>query len=66
MRFLSRNAPTGNKDGEVNGKMSKKKSTLKALYTYIIFGGIYLLGAVIWFVISYFRNELDSPVTLFS
>lgn len=45
--------------------MRKKESTLKALYTYIIFGGIYLLGAVIWFVISYFRNELDSPVTLF-
>ncbi len=45
--------------------MSKKESTLKALYTYIIFGGIYLLGAVIWFAISYFRNELNSPVTLF-
>ena len=45
--------------------MSKKESTLKALYTYIILGGIYLSGAVIWFVISYLRNELDSPVTLF-
>jgi fatty acid desaturase len=48
----------------VNEKMSKKERTLKSLYTYIFFGGIYLLGAVIWFVISYFRRELDSPVTL--
>ncbi|WP_422447128.1 hypothetical protein [Thermoanaerobacterium sp. DL9XJH110] len=46
--------------------MSKKNSmqdrAIKHLRSYLWFGGVYLAGAAIWFVISFIKQELDTPV----